>query len=101
MRPVFGHVPCQSRPFAANNAPTARMREDPVSLPVCLPCRRRAKPAARIATGRMPGSVVEPEILEALAVIDAVELGNEALDLGVVAVGDASVEEDRPRVVVS
>ena len=48
----------------------------------------------------MPGSVVEPEILEALAVIDAVELGNEALDLEVMAVGDASVEEDRPRVVV-
>jgi hypothetical protein len=45
-------------------------------------------------------SVAEPEVFEALAVKDAVGLGNEAIDLRVIAVGGSRVEKDRSRVVV-
>jgi hypothetical protein len=44
---------------------------------------------------RVSSSIVKPEVFEALAVVDAVGLGNEALDLRVIAVGGSRVEEDR------
>src|SRR5262249_36339616 len=44
--------------------------------------------------------VVQPEVFKALAVVDAIDLGNEAFDLRVIAVRGSRVEENRPRVIV-
>src|SRR5215469_7834417 len=77
--------------------PLPRGREELASfrLPPCGVSR-----ASPLDLWRLTGLLVEPEVLEALAVVDAVDLGNEVLDLRVVAIGDARVEEDRSRVVV-
>src|SRR5437870_550952 len=68
--------------IAANNAAAASARRSRL-ISVCLPYHRPPKPAAVTLAGRMSRSIVEPEILKARAVEDAVDHQGQPLHIGV------------------
>src|SRR6516164_3595184 len=86
--------------WAAAGAATQRM---PASAPAAAAIARklRSMPLSFLQPreGDTTHLLVEPEVFEALAVVDAVDLGHEAFEPGV-AVRSSGVEEDRTGVVL-